>query len=304
MTDDPNPNQKKTPENTHPTETTGHEWDGIREYNNPLPRWWVWCFLITVVWGIGYVIYYPAIPLLHGSTPGTSGWNQYDQLDRSLAAAKALHGPLDEKIAALEPEKILSDPSLRTFAIQGGKAAFANNCAQCHTSSGGGGKGYPNLLDDEWMWGGKIEDIVQTIRHGIRSSGDEDTHSSAMTAFGKEGLLTKDQILDVIQHVRVISGNAEPSDASARGQTLFTQNCAACHGESGQGSHEVGAPPLNNDIWLYGGSEDTLYKTIYGGRGGVMPHWAGRLDDVTIKKLAIYVHSLSGGEKSAPHPAP
>lgn len=292
---------KKPPSDSHKeTETTGHEWDGIREYNNPLPRWWVWCFLATVLWALGYVIYYPAIPLLNGHTHGLSGWTQYDQLDRAVAAAQTAHAPLNEKIATLEPKDILSDPSVRDFAIQGGRAAFANNCAQCHTRSGGGGNGYPNLLDDEWLWGGTIEDITQTIRHGIRSPGNEETRQSAMTAFGKDELLTRAQILDVIQHVRVLSGNAKASDASARGQQIFADNCVACHGEGGQGIHEMGAPALNNDIWLYGGSESALYKTIYGGRAGVMPHWAGRLDDVTIKKLAIYVHSLSGGEKAPP----
>ncbi len=292
MADHPDPEHKKPS-----TETTGHEWDGIREYNNPLPRWWVWCFLGTIVWAIGYVIYYPAIPLIHDHTHGVSKWTQYEQLDRSVAAAQAAFAPLNEKIATLEPRDILSDPSLREFAIQGGKAAFANNCAQCHTRSGGGGKGYPNLLDDEWLWGGTIDDIAQTIRHGIRSPGNDETRQSAMTPFGKDGLLTKQEILDVVQHVRVISGNAQTSEASARGAKVFADNCVACHGDAGQGLHEMGAPALNNDIWLYGGSEDTLYKTIHGGRGGVMPHWAGRLDDVTIKKLAVYVHSLSGGEE-------
>lgn len=287
---------RKTPDQKEP-ETTGHEWDGIKEYNNPLPRWWVYIFAVTVVWAIGYAVVYPAIPLIHGHTPGMKGWTEYKQLDAALAEAAKTQKPLNDKIAAMDVKDILADRELRDFAVAGGKSAFALNCAVCHGSGAQGGKGYPSLLDDEWLWGGRIEDILQTITHGIRAPGDPDTRMSAMTPFGRDGLLKKDQILDLVAHVRTISGNAQPSEASARGAALFAENCTACHGDKGQGLHEFGAPRLSNDIWLYGGSEDTIYETIWGGRGGVMPAWKGRLDDVTIKKLAVYVHSLSGGEK-------
>lgn len=278
-------------------ETTGHEWDGIREYNNPLPRWWVYLFVATIVWALGYAVLYPAIPLISGHTPGVKGWTQYGQLAAATEEAVSMQKPFNDKIAAMEAKDILADDSLRDFAVAGGKAAFALNCAQCHGSGGQGGPGYPSLLDDEWIWGGRIEDIVQTITHGIRDPNDADTRQSIMAAFGKEGQLKKAEILDLIAHVRHIGGNADPSEASARGAALFAQNCVSCHGDKGQGLHEFGAPALNNDIWLYGGSEETLYETLWSGRGGMMPAWGGRLDETTIKKLAVYVHSLSGGEK-------
>lgn len=292
-------NRKDSQPGNTPPETTGHEWDGIREYNNPLPRWWVYIFLATVIWAIGYCVLYPSIPLidaLGGHTRGVKQWNQYTQLDASIAEATAAQKPLNDKIAALDVKDILTDKDLRDFSIAGGKAAFALNCAACHGSGGQGSKGYPSLLDDEWLWGGQIEDIVQTITHGIRAPGNAETRQSAMTAFGKEGVLKKENILDVIAHIRTLRENAAPTDASTRGALVFTENCAACHGDKGQGLHAFGAPPLNNDIWLYGGSEEILYETIWGGRGGVMPDWGGKLDPVTIKKLAVYVHSLSGGE--------
>lgn len=296
------PNEKDRKPLPGEPETTGHEWDGIREYNNPLPRWWVYIFVATILWAIGYAVFYPAIPLITGHTPGLKGWSQYKQLDEELAQATQAQKPLNDKIAATDVKDILNDPTLRDFAVAGGKAAFALNCAQCHGSGAQGAPGYPSLLDDEWLWGGKIEDIVLTITHGIRAPDQEDTRQSVMAAFGREGQLSKAQIADLIAHVRQISGNAEPSEASSRGSALFAENCAACHGDKGQGLHEFGAPRLDNNIWLYGGSEETLYQTLWNGRGGIMPAWGGRLDPVTIKKLAVYVHSLSGGEKPEGEP--
>lgn len=275
-----------------------HEWDGIQEYNNPLPRWWVWVFLITIVWAVGYCVFYPSWPMIHGFAKGTLGWSQYQQLDESVAAAQAAQKPFNDKVSSMGVDEVMNDPSLREFAVAGGKAAFALNCAQCHGSGAQGGKGFPNLLDDEWLWGGSLDAIEQTIRHGIRSPGDPETRQSIMQPWGKDKMLTKEQILAVVAHVRHISDASGGTPENEEGKTVFLENCAACHGENGQGSHDVGAPALNNQIWLYGGSEDTLYQTVYYGRGGVMPHWSGKLDDVTIKKLAIYIHSLSGGEKS------
>ncbi len=277
-------------------ETTGHEWDGIQEYNNPLPRWWVWVFIVTVVWSIGYCIVYPSWPGISRPFQGIAGWSQYGQLEQSMSKAVAMQAPFNEKIASQSASKIMADSGLRDFAVAGGKAAFALHCSQCHGSGAQGGEGYPNLLDDEWIWGGTIEDIEYTIRHGVRSMDDEDTRQAAvMQGFGKDGLLSKEEILDVIHHIRFITG--QEKKRSHEGASLFAQNCASCHGNSGEGMHEFGAPALNNRIWLYGGSEDTLYETIYYGRGGMMPHWGEKLDDVTIKKLAIYIHSLSGGEQ-------
>lgn len=289
-------------------ETVGHEWDGIEELNNPLPRWWLWTFYATILFALGYVVLYPALPGLSGATPGTLGWSSRGVLAADLKAAEAAKAGVRAQIAATPVEQLANDPRLLRAAIEGGRAAFKVNCVQCHGAGAAGGKGYPNLNDDDWLWGGDIATIHQTLQHGIRYPGDDQTRQSLMPSFGRDGILTAAQVQDVVSHVRVISGQEKPSPSATRGAALFAQNCAVCHGASGEGGRSVGAPKLTDAIWLYGGERADLTNTVTNAHAGVMPAWSQRLDPVTIKMLAAYVHSLGGGEATpaaaaAPVPA-
>ncbi len=275
-------------------ETTGHEWDGIKELNNPLPRWWLWIFYLTIVFSIGYWVVYPAWPTISGHTAGAFGWTQYKKLAAEQAEIQATQAAWLAKFHQADLAQIQKDQELYAFALAGGAAAFKNNCAQCHGSGAAGGKGYPNLNDDDWLWDGKTEGIQQTIRYGIRSGHDQ-TRVSQMPAFGRDGLLKPEQIPTVADYVLTLSGHAKAADYDD-GAKIFAQNCASCHGAEGKGGRTVGAPNLTDGIWLYGGDRNTIIQTITNGRGGVMPYWAGRLDDDTIRELTIYVHSLGGGE--------
>ncbi len=201
------------------------------------------------------------------------------------------------KLAAASLAEIVADPQLFDFARAQGRAAFADNCAPCHGAGGGGAKGYPNLNDDDWLWGGKLADIEHTIRHGARA-GDEKGHQGKMPAFGRDGILKATEISAVADYVRSLSGlPAEQGADLALGKKIFADNCAACHGPEGKGNREVGAPNLTDAIWLYGPAKETIVQGIVNGRGGVMPTWQGRLDEATIKALTVYVHTLGGGEK-------
>ena len=277
-------------------ETTGHEWDGIRELDNPLPRWWLWIFYACVVWSIGYYIAYPAIPLVSGYTKGVLGYSSRAEVAKDMAAAKAAQASQREAIAAASLEEIRTKPELLEFALAGGKSAFVVNCSQCHGSGAQGATGYPNLNDDEWLWGGSLEAIHTTIAHGARNTQSDDARQSQMPAFGKDGILTNEQISQVAEYVLSLSGNATDAAAAQAGQPLFEDNCVACHGEGGVGMAELGAPPLNNNIWLYAGDKKTVMESISNSRNGVMPAWGKILDEVTVKQLTIYVHSLGGGQ--------
>ncbi len=279
------------------TATTGHEWDGIRELNTPLPRWWLWIFYATIVWSIGYWIVYPSWPLLSSYTTGVWGWHSREALVRDLATLKATRGPMMEKLATASLAEIASDPLLLDFARAQGRTAFGDNCAPCHGPGAGGNKGYPNLNDDDWLWGGKLDDIAATIRHGIRSS-DAKTRVGAMPAFGRDNILKRSEVESVADYVRSLAGL--PDDAKAdlqSGQKVYAAYCAACHGEDGKGKRELGAPNLTDAIWLYGSDRAAIVDGLWNGRGSVMPAWAGRLDETTIKALTVYVHTLGGGEK-------
>jgi cytochrome c oxidase cbb3-type subunit 3 len=277
-------------------ETTGHEWDGIRELDNPLPRWWQWIFWACVIWSIGYWVVYPAWPLVSGYTKGMIGYSSRSEVAKDIAKAETgMEGQL-EQIRQASLEQIRTNASLREFALAGGRSAFAVNCSQCHGSGAQGFKGFPNLNDDEWVWGGTIDAIAYTITHGVRNTEDEDARQSDMPAFGRDGILEKAQINDVAEYVLSMSGQSGDASAAARGKPLFADNCAACHGEAGGGSQEFGAPALNNNIWLYGGDKASIVETISKSRRGVMPAWGKHLDDATVKQLAIYVHSLGGGK--------
>jgi len=278
------------------TATTGHEWDGIKELNTPLPKWWIYTFYGTVIWALAYTVAYPAWPLINGATPGLLGYSSRADVAQDIAAAKTAQGAQLEKIAATSVEDILKDQELLAFARAGGAAAFKVNCVQCHGSGAAGSPGYPNLNDDDWLWGGTAEDIHTTLQNGIRYTLNSDTRDSQMPAFGVDGLLTPEQIGDVANHVVSLSGGAADAAAAGRGADLYAENCASCHGDDGKGMRELGGPNLADAIWLFGGTVDEVKAQIHKPRHGVMPAWSGRLDEATIKQLAVYVHTLGGGE--------
>ncbi|MCB2060252.1 MAG: cytochrome-c oxidase, cbb3-type subunit III [Novosphingobium sp.] len=277
-------------------ETVGHEWDGIEELNNPLPRWWVWTFYATIVFAIGYCIAYPAWPLINKGTEGVLGWTSRGQLAKEMSEAEAAKAALLASLDKASIEEIAADPDLLQSAVAGGSAAFKVNCVQCHGSGAAGSRGYPNLADDDWLWGGSLPEIQRTILHGIRSPGEDQTRLSEMSAFGRDGLLTGAEIGDVASYVLTLSGKEKASASSQRGAELFAANCVTCHGPDGKGLRQFGAPNLTDAIWLYGGTRADIEKQVYSPSHGVMPAWSERLDPVTIKMLAAYVHSLGGGE--------
>ena len=275
---------------------TGHEWDGIKELNNPLPRWWLWTFYACIIFAIGYMVAYPSIPMLHTNSKGVLGYSSRAELEKSMAAAQAQRAPIEKQLASLPIEQIASDPKLSRAAMEGGRSAFKVNCAQCHGSGAAGSKGFPNLNDDDWLWGGDINAIYTTINHGIRNQDDPAARQSAMPAFGRDGLLTRRQIWDVSEHVLKISGSPYDAKAEAKGAVIFGEQCAACHGPEGKGNRALGAPNLTDAIWLYGGDKAAIMATITNARNSQMPAWGKRLDDVTVRQLAVYVHALGGGE--------
>jgi cytochrome c oxidase cbb3-type subunit 3 len=276
-------------------ETTGHEWDGIRELNKPLPKWWLITFYATIVWAIGYWVVYPAWPTLDGYTTGLFGYSQRSVVSQDVAAARAAQAPFRDRLAATPLDRIKGDSELLRFAMTEGAAAFQANCAACHGRGAQGFIGYPNLNDDEWLWGGTIAEIHKTISFGIRSE-DKDTRASQMPRFGLDRLLPEAQISDVAEHVLSLSKQETDVAAAARGAKVYADQCASCHADNGKGSREQGAPDLTDAIWLYGGTKPAIVESIRTGRGGMMPAWAGRLDPVTIKSLTVYVHSLGGGK--------
>ena len=278
------------------TATVGHQWDGIEELDTPMPRWWLLTFFACIVFAIGYAIVYPAIPLANSASKGLFGWSSHGDLDAELSAEAARQAPVKLALAQLPIDQLPGNPQLLRAAERGGRSAFKVHCVQCHGAGAAGSQGYPNLNDDDWLWGGDLATIQTTLINGIRHPGNDDTRVSQMPAFGRDEILQKAEIRDVVAHVRVISGQDEASAAAARGAALFEANCAVCHGAAGTGNREQGAPNLTDAIWLYGGDRASLTATIVNARAGAMPAWGNRLDPVTIKMLAAYVHSLGGGE--------
>lgn len=276
-------------------ETTGHVWDGIKELNKPLPRWWVWTFYVTIVWSIGYWIVYPAWPTLDGYTKGIWGYSQRAVVKSEGDAARAAQARLRDAIARTPLPEIRRDADLLRFATAAGNAAFQANCAACHGRGAQGFVGYPNLNDDDWLWGGSIEEIYKTILHGIRSDHKE-AHASTMPRYGLDKLLTETEIDDVAEYVLSLSTPRSEPGRVAAGAKIFADQCASCHGADGKGLKEQGSANLTDGIWLYGGSKVQVVESIRTGRGGAMPGWAGRLDGVTLKSLAVHVHSLGGGK--------
>lgn len=278
--------------------TTGHQWDGIEELDNPMPRWWVWVFYATIVWGIWYTIAYPAWPMLTQATQGYLGSDMREDVAAEIKRFDDANADIKAKLAAAPLTGIAGNDELNQYATAAGAAVFKTWCAQCHGSGAGGvqGKGYPNLTDNDWLWGGDIEAIHTTISHGIRNTTDADARYSEMPKFGIDGLLDKTQIGQVVEYVLQLSGQEHDAALATAGQTVFADNCAACHTETGAGDRTQGAPALNDAIWLYGGDRATITATVHGARYGVMPSWTGRLSEDEIRAVATYVHSLGGGE--------
>ena len=278
--------------------TTGHEWDGIKELNTPLPRWWLLTLYATIVWSVGYWVIYPAWPLISSNTTGIIGYSSRADVIADVKAANDAKAGNNAKLAAASFEDLSKTPELLTFTLAQGKAAFSNNCAPCHGAGAGGSKGFPNLNDDDWLWGGKLDDIVLTLQHGIRAVDDDQTRISLMPSFGKDGTLKPAEISNVADYVRSLSKlPAEKGSDLSAGAKVFAENCAACHGEEGKGNPEMGAPNLTDPIWLYGSAKADIVQTVTNGRGGVMPAWGKRLDPATVKALAVYVYSRGGGRK-------
>lgn len=285
------PSSEKRVDQPTGTEFVGHEWDGIEELDTPMPRWWLWTFYATIVWGVAYMVFYPAWPLIEKGTEGVLGWTSRGQLAKEMSLADQSRQTVFEQIAAIDIEKLPASPELMQQAVAGGSAAFKVNCSQCHGSGAAGSKGFPNLNDDDWLWGGDLTAIERTLVHGIRWEGSDDTRASLMPAF--EGAFDADQLDSLVGHTLSFTGRGE---SDAVGAQLYADNCVTCHQVDGSGDRAQGAPALNDAIWLYGGTEAEVRRQILAPRHGVMPGWRDRLDPVTIKMLAAYVHSLGGGE--------
>jgi cytochrome c oxidase cbb3-type subunit III len=271
------------------------EWDSIRKLDYPPPRWWVLTFWGTFVFAVVWWILYPSWPGTRTYFPGLLGYDQRAAVDEQLSAAQRSQARFVEAIAATPLDQIVADQELLGFALVGGRAAFNETCAQCHGLGGAGQGFFPTLADDDWLWGGGLEDVQHTVTHGVRNGGEE-ARDSQMPRFGADQILTREQVADVVEYVRSLAGQDADADAAARGEPLFAENCVACHGEGGVGMPEMGAPSLNDAIWLYGDEREQQLAQVWSPRHGVMPAFGDRLDPATIKMLAVYVHSLGGGQ--------
>ena len=276
-------------------ETTAHEWDGLRELNTPLPKWWVYTLYATVAWAVVWCVLYPSVPWFNGYFHGVLGYSQRAAVNADVQAVVAQRAATMDRIAALSFDEIRKDPQLMAAAATAGRIAFANNCQPCHAAGGGGQPGYPALAAGAWIWGGTLDAIQQTITHGIRS-GDPDAREAQMPRFGADGILKPAEVQQVADYVMTLFGHADAGKDVTAGQKIFAENCAICHGDAGQGDREKGAPRLASQVHLYGNDRATVVAQITTPRMGVMPAWNTRLDPATIKALALYVHSLGGGE--------
>jgi cytochrome c oxidase cbb3-type subunit 3 len=279
-------------------ETTGHEWDGIRELDNPLPRWWLWIFYGCIVVAIVYWILMPAWPGLKGYTPGILKQSDRAEVAEQLGALQTQRGRGEAMLATASLQQIESDPDLQAHALAVGQSVFGDNCATCHGAGGGGARGYPNLRDDVWLWGGSLEEIQHTLRVGVRVAHPE-TRTSQMPAFGRDGMLSAAQVSDMTEYVVRLSGRPADAAAVGRAQQLYADNCAACHTPTGVGDRLIGAPNLTDREWLYGSDRESIRGQIHNGRNGVMPSWESRFSPGVIKALAVYVHVNAGGGEAS-----
>ncbi|HFB2048846.1 MAG: cytochrome-c oxidase, cbb3-type subunit III [Hyphomicrobiaceae bacterium] len=278
------------------TQTTGHEWDGIKELDTPMPRWWVRTFYATIVIAFCYVIYYPAIPLIETSTVGVSGVTARGTVEEKLAAVKRDKSKLDVKLANTALENVRNDDQLYRYAVAGGESLYKVYCTQCHGSGAQGAVGYPNLNDDDWLWGGDLDAIRTTIAHGVRNDADDDTRLSMMPSFGRDGILSNTEISSVVEYVLKMSAKDHNPKRAIDGKAIFAENCASCHGDDGLGNRDLGAPNLADALALYGNDRQSLTRQIIAPRHGVMPPWLKRLGEPKVRQLAFYIHSLGGGE--------
>lgn len=275
-------------------ETTGHEWDGVKELNTPLPKWWVYVFYACIIWALGYWVVMPSWPTLTGYAGGMAKYSSRGAVEEDLAALKKQRGEKSAKLATLSVDEIYKDANLRSYAVAAGRTAFNENCSACHQFGGAGKPGvYPTLADDEWIWGGTTDDIKTTITFGIRNA-NSNSRQSEMPKFGADGLLKADEISAVADFVLAQAKGA--GDAASAGGKIFAEQCSSCHGEKGEGMKEVGAPALNNGLWLYGGTKEAIVAQVTNPKHSSMPAWTERLDETTIKTLAVYVRSLGGAK--------
>ncbi|MFK8048232.1 MAG: cytochrome-c oxidase, cbb3-type subunit III [Halioglobus sp.] len=254
--------------------TTGHEYDGIQEYDNPLPAWWFYMFLITIIWGVGYLLAYPGM----GNFPGFLGWTQISQHDAEVSKANSKFQEMRDKYLAMPVSDIASDPVVRKM----GQRMFGNNCAQCHGADAKGRYGFPNLTDDDWLFGGSPDNIKAVIREG---------RQGAMPAWGS--IIGDSGVTEVTAYLIAKNGRDADANLVAAGEKVFQTYCSACHGSEGLGNPALGAPNLNNGIWLYGGSESQIAHSVRAGRKGVMPAHKETLSEDKIHIISAYVYGLS-----------
>jgi cytochrome c oxidase cbb3-type subunit 3 len=271
---------------------TGHEWNGIKELNTPVPRA-VWFFLIaTALFAIGYWLLMPAWPTGKTYTKGLLGNDQRRLVSESVSQSALARSAWANRIAGLDINQIRADPGLMKIVREDGNRLFGDNCSACHGVGATGGKGFPDLTDKDWLWGGSHEAIAQTIKAGINSN-DPKTRVSQMLAFGRDGMLDNDTILALTDYVMSLSNPGLARGGTAKsvmaGSAAFAANCAACHGADARGNQAVGAPNLTDNAWIYGGDVQSVYTSINDGRQGEMPAWEHRLGPVDRKVLAIYL---------------
>ncbi|HEY0438187.1 MAG TPA: cytochrome-c oxidase, cbb3-type subunit III [Phenylobacterium sp.] len=276
-------------------ETTGHEWDGVRELNTALPKWWLYTYVATCVWALAWFVLYPSIPLGTTYWKGMLGYSQRATVASDVAELAKRRAVTMDRIAREDFAQIRQDPELMAVAQTAGRIAFAENCQACHGAGGAGRIGYPALAAGAWIWGGTLEGIERTVTYGIRS-GHAEARDSQMPRFGADGMLKPAEIQALADYVMTLYGHAAPGRDVSEGARLFAENCVACHGEKGEGNREMGAPRLASQVHLYGDDRAAVVAQVTLPRQGVMPNWNARMDPATIKSLAIYVHSLGGGE--------
>ena len=280
--------------------TTGHEWNGIEELDTPVPKVVVASLVVTTIFAIICWVLYPTFPLGRTYTKGLTGFDQRNEVTMQVAKADAARAVAwTAQVETMAYADIEADPDLLLPAKEAGRTLFDDNCAACHGVNATGGPGFPDLSAKAWLWGGEPETIEETIRVGINSTHD-DTRVSQMMAFGRDGILDREQIGNVVVYVRSLSG-ALPAEGSAErieaGSQVFAENCVACHGDDAKGNHDLGAPNLTDASWIYGGDAQSVYSSVYSGRQGHMPHWGDRLSPLQIKLLTLYVHTLEGDAK-------
>lgn len=272
-------------------QTTGHEWNGITELNTRVPRV-VWLFIIvTHLWALAVWVLLPAWPLVTTSTKGILGLDQREEVAKKVVAANSDRAVWGERIKSLSADEILGDPELFARVSDTGPQLFGDNCAGCHGAQATGGPGFPNLIDGAWLWGGDTDTVMETLRVGINAP-HPDTRWAQMPAFGRDGLLPRNDIRIVVDYVQSLSGAKSPADTIAAGAEIFATNCTSCHGNDGTGNPDAGAPDLSDGFWIYGGDDEAMFRTIWGGRQGWMPAWEDRLTETERKIITVYLQHV------------